>query len=292
MPPLLLATFVLVLALAALVIVVLLRRRRRPGAPALPSVRAPESPALLVPRPGPALVLVHGILGFDHIQLFGQRVAYFRGIAEALRAQGVTVHTPQLPPLASVPARAEALTRFVSTLPSERVHLVAHSMGGLDARFALARLGLGERVASLVTVATPHRGTPLADLGAAVPLRALRSLVGRVGLATEAVDWLTTHRLDLFNRDIHDVPGVLYGCVVGRSAQRTLRVNPVLLSGHLYLSVRVGANDGMVPADSQYWGEIFDEIEADHWAQVGWSSYFDAGAVYLRLYESLRQRGL
>jgi len=41
--------------------------------------------------------------------------------------------------------------------------LVAHSMGGLDARHLIARLDPDRRVKSLVTVGTPHLGTPLAS---------------------------------------------------------------------------------------------------------------------------------
>lgn len=46
-----------------------------------------------------------------------------------------------------------------------RLNIIAHSMGGLDARYyAISWLGLAERVASLTTIGIPHLGTPLADL--------------------------------------------------------------------------------------------------------------------------------
>ncbi|WP_243663965.1 esterase/lipase family protein [Rhodothermus marinus] len=37
-------------------------------------------------------------------------------------------------------------------------------MGGLDARYLIARLDGYRHVASLITIATPHRGTALAEL--------------------------------------------------------------------------------------------------------------------------------
>ena len=40
-----------------------------------------------------------------------------------------------------------------------KVNIIAHSLGGLDARQMLTHLGMGSRVASLTTVGTPHRGT-------------------------------------------------------------------------------------------------------------------------------------
>lgn len=54
----------------------------------------------------------------------------------------------------------------------------------------------------------------------------------------------------------------------------------------------------MVPAASQAWGEVLREIEADHWAQIGWSPQlrgsvekFDALAFYEELLRELRGRG-
>lgn len=299
---------VLVILAIALIVVgaaIALRRRARRVAEdeALEESQdeALSEPGLLAPAMHPApstqpVVLVHGLLGFDHIALLGQRVVYFRGIAELLREQGVTVYTAKLPPAASVPERARALADMVHGLPCQRVNLIAHSMGGLDSRYAIARFGLDERVASLTTIATPHRGTPLADLVAGacgiVPMRALRTLIGRVGLQTAAVDWLTTQSTGVINRDIRDADGVLYGSIVGRAQRQAMLSNPVLLSGHMYIAIRAGANDGMVPVTSQCWGEVLDEIDADHWAQIGWSSHYDAGAVYRRLLDQLRRRGL
>ena len=64
---------------------------------------------------------------------------------------------------------------------ARKVNIIAHSMGGLDARYAIAKLGLADRVASLVTIGTPHLGTPLANLGARLSdLLRLKSLLGRV----------------------------------------------------------------------------------------------------------------
>lgn len=288
MPVALAVLIIVAIAIAAAIGLWLWRRRRAVRKLPLPGIYP-------VPHIQP-VVLVHGVLGFDHMALMGQRIVYFRGVADMLRDVGVEVYTVRLPTMASVPGRAHALAEFVRALPCRRVNLVAHSMGGLDARFAISRCGLDESVASLVTVASPHRGTPLADLLAGtvgiLPVRALRSVVGFAGLDTGAVDWLTTRRAGEINRTIGDADGVLYGCVIGRAQRRLIRANPVLLSSHTYILARAGDNDGMVPAASQYWGETFDEVDADHWAQIGWSSYFDANRMYLRVIEQLRRRGL
>jgi len=47
----------------------------------------------------------------------------------------------------------------------EYADIVGHSMGGLTATYVLKKLDRGRRVRSVVTLGTPHRGTPLAQLG-------------------------------------------------------------------------------------------------------------------------------
>ena len=74
------------------------------------------------------------------------------------RFRDVNVLTPFVDPLGDVPTRARQLAQ---SLPAgERVYIIAHSGGGLDARFLASPggLGMGERVASITTISTPHRG--------------------------------------------------------------------------------------------------------------------------------------
>jgi triacylglycerol lipase len=243
-------------------------------------------------KPTP-VVLTHGILGFDELKLGGKRTHYFRGVAERLRALGTEVHVVRLPPAGSIAARAETLADSVRGLPVSRVNVIAHSMGGLDARYAISRLGLHERVASLVTIATPHWGTPLADLGAGLlgDKLGLRWLVDALGGSVEAFYDLTTERMHRFNEEVPDCQGVKYACFVASCPSSVRRLNPLLVPAFMYLSQRIGENDGMVPASSQVWGEVWGAIEADHWAQIGWSPHFDAPEFYAKLLHVLRERG-
>src|SRR5215469_10984999 len=61
---------------------------------------------------------------------------------------------------------ARLAEQIQARFPEGKVHIIAHSMGGLDSRYLLSKnlLGLDGRVASLSTVSTPHRGSPVADL--------------------------------------------------------------------------------------------------------------------------------
>lgn len=246
---------------------------------------APTAPAGPPPYP---IVLVHGFLGFGELQVFGRRYSYFRGVAEAMTEIGATVHIVTMPPVGSVEVRARALADAVLALEAPRVHLVAHSMGGIDARYAIARLGLTGRVASLVTIGTPHRGTPLARLGNLLPVAGLRRAVALAGFDAAAIDALTPERMTRFNEEIPDDPAVYYASVV--ASARLLRSNPALWTGHVLMGRSAGISDGVVPMESQRWGEVISELDADHWAQIGWSYGFDARALYRALALRLRER--
>jgi pimeloyl-ACP methyl ester carboxylesterase len=78
-------------------------------------------------------------------------------------------------PTASIRYRASKVVEAIAAVAARDdgpIHLVGHSTGGIDARVAVtpnAALATKtkidyERVASIVTIATPHRGTPLASL--------------------------------------------------------------------------------------------------------------------------------
>src|SRR5207248_7006465 len=120
-------------------------------------------------------------------------------------------------------------------LPHDRVDIIAHSLGGLDARYALAHCGLAKRVRSLVTIGTPHRGTPLADLATEGPLALARRAVGALGMPLAALDWLSTTALDRFNREVTDIAGVRYACVVDGIRNHATPIPLAIAPAHAYL---------------------------------------------------------
>jgi triacylglycerol lipase len=239
------------------------------------------------------LVLLHGYFGFDEIGVRSLKQEYFRGVRARLEALGHSVHVVRVSPTAGIEVRARQLVRQFERIDAPRVNLVAHSMGGLDARYAITRLGLGPRVASLTTVGTPHRGTPLADrifvLG---KWTTTRRVLASLGANVDGLYDLTTRRMEEFNREIVDRADVLYCSVVAAVNPSAPRLHTLLAPAHAYLARSAGPNDGIVPAESQRWGDVLHEVEADHWAQVGWSSGFDAGAFYVAIAERLAARGL
>jgi len=108
------------------------------------------------------IVLEHGLGGFD--ELFGV-YEYWFGITDALQDGGATVFTTTVSQLNSTEARGEQLIDQVETITAltgkPKVNLIGHSHGGLDVRYVAAVRP--DLVASVSSVATPHKGAALAD---------------------------------------------------------------------------------------------------------------------------------
>jgi triacylglycerol lipase len=119
----------------------------------------------------------------------------FYEVQDALEADGHVVYESLVPPFDSVEVRSAALATFIDQVLADsgaaKVNLVAHSMGGLDARDLISRLGYGDRVASLTTLSTPHRGTHVADVALdvipSVAEPALDALASLYGLSFNAL---------------------------------------------------------------------------------------------------------
>jgi hypothetical protein len=185
-------------------------------------VRAAQARAL----PRHPVVLVHGFMGGGTPPERDGRRPYFGEIEPHLRSLGVVVSVPALGPTASVCERALRLKRHIdATHPAGRVNLVAHSIGGLACRDLVSRLGMHHRVASVVTIATPHRGTAVADwivrtLGLGL---GVETLLARLGVTAEVFRDLTTWRCREFNARTPDRPGVRYFSLGGAQPWHRLR---------------------------------------------------------------------
>ncbi|WP_157210341.1 esterase/lipase family protein [Turneriella parva] len=70
--------------------------------------------------------------------------------------------------LQSHAARAEEMKQLINLWMAAngytKVNLMGHSQGGLDARYMVANLGMASKVRVLTSIATPHRGAPMADI--------------------------------------------------------------------------------------------------------------------------------
>jgi triacylglycerol lipase len=219
------------------------------------------------------VVLHHGLLGHGNLSLGPLKVRYFKGIDAAIEAAGHPVIVAHVHPTSTVETRAIQLKEMVlgqlaeRNLAGQKVIIMAHSMGGLDARYAVARLGMDRHVSAVVTVTTPHRGSPFAgwvvrNLGRVGILR----LAKVIGVDLGAGDDLTTEGSAALNEKIPDVPGIKY---VSVSASRPWnKMPPFALHAHRVISAAEGENDGLVSVQSSVWGDHRGTWAADHWHTI------------------------
>ncbi len=229
----------------------------------------PNAPAL------PPVVLHHGLFGYDSKGIGKFRWAYFQGIDKALRKAGYPLIVTKVHPTGGIPRRAEELKAGIAAGlvdagldPSTKVLVVAHSMGGLDARYMLSEMGMEKKVSALLTITTPHRGSPYADwcvrhLGKRLGGFELMKLLG---LDIEGIRDLTIERCARFNEQITDVPGVGYFSVT--AAREWPKVAPFVLHSHRVISEAEGENDGMVSIRSGTWGTHLCTWRADHFHTI------------------------
>src|SRR4051794_23641245 len=249
---------------------------------------------MAVPRLQNPIVLVHGLMGFDSLRVRGLRLrGYFPGIEDELRRAGNRVHCASLSPTAGVAHRADELRAFLDHVaPAEPVHVIAHSMGGLDARYAVSRLGMADRVLSLTTISTPHRGSPFADWGVRRLEWLAKPLFKFFAMPDQAFYDLTTDGCRAFNADVPDVPTVRYFSVAGRCSLAWL--SPEWLLPHEVIRRAEGPNDGLVSVASATWGEQTDVWDGDHVSLINWPNpqalTFGVWRCRRRQYAALVQR--
>lgn len=173
-------------------------------------------------RPKYPLVFVSGIDGSPALD-------WNPAIVAALGQAGIAAHHLQVLPWATTPERARDLSLSLHSLrrhlDDSPVNLICYAVGGLDCRYLVSPGGLneGDGVASVTTMATPHRGTRVAEAARSALLSGtvtdiLQALVGsgtKVTIPDDArllqtLDGLSPSALKELNPHLPDAPGVQY----------------------------------------------------------------------------------
>ena len=259
------------------------------------------------------IVLAHGLLGFDELKLAGKLlpgVHYWRGITEALTANGVKVILTSVPPSASIEERAVKLSEEIKQKAGgQSVNIIAHSMGGLDARYMISQLKPPNvQVKSLTTIASPHRGSAFADycfeqIGEQ-RLPKIYSTLRALSVETGAFSQLTRRYMtEEFNPKTPDREGVSY---FSYGAMATPPIWSAFRQSHRVIGDQEGPNDGLVSVASAQWGTYKGTLDGvSHldlinwtnrfrwlvWEMMGNKRNFNAIAFYLDIADMLAKEG-
>lgn len=288
------------------------------GAPSSTPPTPESSGSTSEPTPAPLgapypMVFLHGMAGFGKLQVGPIGVTYFNGVVDDLAKRGEQVFITLAPPFDTSEARAAAIAEQIDVILTQtgkaKVNLVGHSQGGMDARLLAspAGLGYGDRIASITTVSTPHRGSKVADLVlgmiSGIPSSVVDDVTGAVlSLAEKTAYELKTdphlraqleelsvdHMTNVFNPKYVDDPRVTYTSYAGRTNLRTgigvcdngkysndpssLDITQAALvptAVFLEDGLHFIVNDGLVTVDSAKWGTFLQCVPADHLKEVG-----------------------
>lgn len=219
------------------------------------------------------VLLVHGVF-FRDTKLLN----YWGRIPEALKRNGAVIFYGKQQSALSVKESAaelnERIKEVLSETGAEKVNIIAHSKGGLDTRYAIAKYGAGQYVASLTTVNTPHRGCIFVDYLFSVISEGVRMKMAsaynagakKVGDTSpdfiSAVTDLSHSACEVLNKEIEDSPEVYYQSVGSMSRNSRSGRFPMNVSYPL-VKAKDGDNDGLVSVESMKWGENFRLIKVN-----------------------------
>lgn len=220
------------------------------------------------------LVFASGFLVPQHIA----QIDYFHGLEAHLKGKHETLF-PDVSALGSSKDRADALAKQIAAkFPQGPIHIVAHSMGGLDGRTLiggnLQGLSAPGRVRSLTTLSTPHHGSPVADLllgEGAIPVPVfvrgpIDAAIAALGIPVGALRDLTTKGASAIPDAAKSHPDIHYRSYFASGRPGFLKTSVLLAPTHSFISLSTGQpNDGLVTLESAKYGEFQQPFwECDH----------------------------
>ncbi len=210
------------------------------------------------------IVLIHG-LGFrdrKHLNYWGR-------IPRVLESCGAVVEYGGQDSHGSVESNAAQLKRHLLEILEkrgcEKVNLIAHSKGGLDARFLISKLGMEDQIASLTTISTPHHGSKTVDLLLSLPKFLVKgcaffSDVWYRFLGDECPDSFSVYHTfsqkyaEKFNREVKNSPKVY--CQSFAFVMSSFRSDFLLFFSYLVVRILEGENDGLITPHSASWANF------------------------------------
>lgn len=226
----------------------------------LPEEGTPDGCATRYP-----LLMVHGA-GFRDRRHWN----YWGRIPRELQARGARVYYGWQDAWGRLEDNARVVAKAVDAALAEtgadKVNVIAHSKGGLEARYLISCLGYADRVASLTTFCTPHHGSRTLDALLRVPPDWMIQGLGHVVNVwfrlwgdrdpdfAACIRAMTTDGMAAFNQACPDQPQVY-----GRSyatAMASAWSDHIMALPYALIRRFDGENDGMVGAWSAAWGDF------------------------------------
>jgi triacylglycerol lipase len=210
------------------------------------------------------IVMVHGIF-FKDFKYFN----YWGRIPNELIRNGATIYYGNQEAAGTVMNNSheikDKILKVIEEIGCEKVNIIAHSKGGLDARYAISMLGMEEHVASLTTMNTPHRGCKFVDKACKLPDRLYKFVAKCFDKSFRKVgdknpDFYTatrqfnTNYSKEFNEQVKNSTKVYYQSYT--SKMKNMFSDTLLMITYCLTKPLEGDNDGLVSVESAKWGDF------------------------------------
>jgi triacylglycerol lipase len=258
------------------------------------------------------ILLVHGIFWRDW-QLFN----YWGRIPRGLIKNGATIYYGNQHSATSMEICAnelkEQILQIIKKEKCEKVNVIGHSKGGLDARYAISCLGIDKNVASLTTVGTPHKGCKFVDhLLGKFPDKFVLALAKKYNsaylrLGDKTPDFysgiydLTTSKCAEFNDKVPNKEDVVYQSVASKMSSMFSAGFPLNI-GYAMIIRNEGENDGFVTVESSKHGDYLGCYSTKRKRGVSHGDMidlmreniheFDVCELYVDIVKGLKSKGL
>jgi triacylglycerol lipase len=210
------------------------------------------------------LVLVHGV-GFRDLKY----INYWGRIPKELIRNGAKVYYGNQEAWGTVEYNAKDIKNKIFDILKEtgceKVNIIAHSKGGLDARYMISKLEMEDYVASLTMMSSPHRGCKFVDIACKLPDKFYKAVARFFdkryrSLGDKNPDFYTasrqfsTYHSKKFNEEVKDVEQVYYQSYA--TVVKNMFSDYIVSIPYILVKLTEGENDGLVAVDSAKWGEF------------------------------------
>lgn len=251
------------------------------------------------------IVLVHGMVLKD-FKLYRA----FRKIKDVLKENGIIVYVTNQDGVGTISNNAkqlkEEINQIIEKEKVDKVNIIAHSKGGLDARYMISSLKMDDKVASLTTLSTPHRGSNMSRIILKMPKWIASTLALFINLFYKLfkdknpdiltlAHELTDTQMVKFNKDNVNSDKVYYQSYSSDIANKKtfLMILPRKISKYC----ENDTTDGIVSISSSAWGDYKGNMDNDydHAEMVGAygnkKTLNNVSKFYLNIVKELQEKG-
>ena len=255
------------------------------------------------------LLMLHGV-GFRDLKYLN----YWGRIPKELIRNGAEIYYGNQEAWGTIEDNAgdvkKKILEIVKNTGVQKVNIIAHSKGGLDARYMISQLEMDDYVASLTTISTPHRGSFVMDFADRLPDK-LVAFIGRIinkyfkAIGDKNPDFekaskqFVTKNAEEFNKNVKDSDKVYYqsyATVMSHAHSDYILFFPYFI-GRFFTK----QSDGLVSPDSAKWGEFKGIVKSTKTRGISHGDIidlrrndykgFDVREFYVKMAAELKQMG-